>query len=118
MSFRKEDHPLSALPEETRFEHFAVYITVQRHHTETFDSGEIVTQGDSGIDAIAIIVNGSLVTDLEAFEEQADRAGSLDVTFVFVQKLIAVLDLMPPRISGTFGFGVLDFFKNNLTLEA
>jgi len=112
--FSKE-HDLLALPEETRFEHFAGYITVQRHHTETFDSAEIVTEGDSGIDAIAIIVNGSLVTDREAFEEQADKAGSLDVTFVFVQaERSAGFDAAK---IGTFGFGVLDFFKESPTLR-
>src|SRR6266705_2767637 len=56
--FSKE-HDLLALPQETQFEHFAGYITVQRHFTESFDSSDIVTQGDSGIDAISIIVNGS-----------------------------------------------------------
>jgi AIPR protein len=112
--FSKE-HDLLTLPEQTRFEHFAGYITVQRHFTESFDSGDIVTEGDSGIDAIAIIVNGSLVTDREAFEEQADKAGSLDVTFVFVQA-----DRSPGFDAakiGTFGFGVLDFFKDSPTLK-
>jgi AIPR protein len=112
--FAKE-HDLVALPQETQFEHFAACITVQRHYTDSFDSGEIVTEGDSGIDAIAIIVNGSLVTDREALEELADKAGSLDATFVFVQA-----DRSPGFDAakiGTFGFGVLDFFKEIATLK-
>ncbi|HZE68065.1 MAG TPA: hypothetical protein VE135_00900 [Pyrinomonadaceae bacterium] len=65
-----EEHDIVALPEEVKFEHFAAYITVQRHYSETFDAADIVTGagGDTGIDAVAILVNGSLVTDLEALE--------------------------------------------------
>ena len=54
------EYGLAALPEDTRFEHFAGYITVRRQHTETFDSADIATGSGNGtgIDAIAIIVNG------------------------------------------------------------
>lgn len=81
------EHDLSTLPEDCRFEHFAAYITVRRQHAETFDTADIVTGagGDTGIDAIAVIVNGILITDREAFEEHAARGSSLDVQFIFVQ---------------------------------
>src|ERR1043166_1668675 len=82
-----EEHEITALPEDRRFEHFAAAITIQRHYTDSFDSEEVVTGagGDTGIDAVAIIVNGSLITDVETLEEQTENAGSLDATFVFVQ---------------------------------
>src|SRR5713226_5269154 len=56
------EHDIVALPQDKRFEHFASYVTVRRQYSETFDTEEIVTGagGDIGIDAIAIIVNGSL----------------------------------------------------------
>ena len=61
-----EQNDLENLPEAERFEHFASYVTVRRQHSETFDSGDIVcgAGNDTGIDAIAILVNGLLVTDL------------------------------------------------------
>lgn len=110
-----EEHNL-AVPEDKRFEHFAGYITVQRHYTDTFDSGDIVTGagGDTGLDAIAIIVNGTLITDLESLEELANNANSLDVTFVFVQADRGS-NFDAAKI-GTFGFGVLDFFKEHPTM--
>jgi hypothetical protein len=50
---------LTDLSESVRFEHFAAYLTVRRHYSETsFNTDELVTGsgGDTGIDAIAIIV--------------------------------------------------------------
>jgi hypothetical protein len=113
--FSKE-RELSSIPEDKRFEHFASYITVRRQHAETFDTADIVTGsgGDGGVDAIAVIVNGSLVTDVEAFVEQADRVGSLDVTFIFVQaQRSAVFETAK---IGQFQFGVLDFFQDTPAL--
>ncbi len=64
----------------------------------------------SGIDAIAILINGSLVTDSELVAELAETNGYLDVTFVFVQaERSAAFD--GAKI-GTFGFGVNDFFRD------
>src|SRR6202162_2903794 len=80
------DYGLSSLSEDDRFEHFASYVTVHRQYSETFDSSEIVLGDKSmGIDAIATIINGNLITDVDAFNELADEASYLDVTFIFVQ---------------------------------
>jgi AIPR protein len=110
------EHGITALPEDERFEHFSSYITVRRQYTETFDTEDIVigTGGDTGIDGIAIIVNGSLVTDAEALEEQADQAGHLDVAFVFVQAERS--PSFDASKIGNFGFGVVDFFKEKPSL--
>ncbi|MDP2673508.1 MAG: AIPR family protein [Dehalococcoidia bacterium] len=112
-----EEHGILTRPEEERFEHFAASITVQRHYSETFDTDEIVTGagGDTGIDAVAILVNGSLITDIETVEEQADTAGNLDVTFVFVQAERS--SSFDGAKIGNFGFGVLDFFKETPSLQ-
>ncbi len=106
-----EEHQIAALPEDKRFEHFAASVTVQRHYAETFDSDDIVTGAgsDTGLDAIAIIVNGALVSDIETFEDHAEMFGNLDVVFVFVQA-----ERSPNFDSakiGVFGYGVSDFFS-------
>jgi hypothetical protein len=111
------EHDIAKLPEEKRFEHFASYITVRRQYAETFDTEDIVTGagGDTGIDGIAIIVNGTLAIDVETLEESADQAGSLDVSFVFVQAERS------PGFDGSkignFGFVVMDFFNEKPTLQ-
>jgi hypothetical protein len=100
-----------ALPEDTRFEHFAAWLTCRRHYSEaTFDPGALVTGkgDDTGIDAIAVIVNNNLVTDVDMIEDLLEVNGYLDVTFVFVQA-----ERSPHFDSGKigkFGFGVRDFF--------
>lgn len=105
------EHGIESFPEEKRFERFAAYVSVRRQNNETFDTEDIITGSDydTGIDAIAIIVNESLVTDVEAFEERAENSPSLDVTFVFVQAERS------PSFDGStilrFGSGVMDFFS-------
>lgn len=105
------ENQLERLPEETRFEHFAAYLATSRHVPDTFDTGDLVTGagGDTGIDAIAILINGSLVTDPDLVTELAETNGYLDATFVFIQaERSAAFD--GAKI-GTFGFGVCDFFR-------
>jgi hypothetical protein len=110
--FSKE-HDLGALPQERRFEHFASYVTVRRQYSETFDTAEIVTAsgGDIGLDAIAIIVNGMLITDLDSFNDIASESDHLDVMFIFVQASRSA-SFEAAKI-GSFSFGVLDFFSTN-----
>lgn len=102
---------IETLPEPDRFEHFAAWLTVRRHYSDsTFEPADLVTGSgsDTGIDAIAIIVNNNLVTDVDTVEDLLALNGYLDVTFVFVQA-----DRSPHFDSakiGKFGFGVKDFF--------
>lgn len=101
------------LAEDKRFEHFVCFITVGRHYSESFDTEDILVGNASGIDGIAVIVNGTLITDVESLEE-LDSAGELDVTFVFVQA-----DRAPSFDGakiGSFAFAVADFFKEQATL--
>lgn len=107
------DTDISNLPEERRFEYFATALTVGRHVSESFDAADLATGqgGDTGVDAIATIVNGSLVTDAELVEELGDTNGYLDVTFVFVQaERSSAFDMSK---IGQFGFGVSDFFSES-----
>lgn len=115
--FSKE-HSLSELPEDKRFEHFASFVVVRGEHTESFDTDSIVVGhddksgggSDTGIDGIAIIANGVLVTDIEELDELADRVGYLDVTLVFLQAETS--SKFEGSKIGTFGFGVVDFFRD------
>lgn len=110
-------HGLESLPDDRRFEHFCSFITVRRHFNETFNTADIVTAvgkesggNDTGIDGVAIIVNGSLITDVDALAEMPD-SGLLDVTFVFVQADRG--SNFDASKVGDFGFGVVDFFNPN-----
>jgi len=107
---------IEKLPEDQRFEHFATYLAASRFLSETFDTGDVVlgSGGDTGIDAVAIIVNGALVTDPEMVEELAETNGFIDATFIFVQAERAA-GFETAKI-GQFGFGVVDFFKERPTL--
>jgi hypothetical protein len=104
------ERDLSKLPEDKQFEHFAIYLTVQRFLSETLDTYDPAgSGGDTGIDGIAIIVNGSLVDDPDLIEEFVDRNGYLDVTFVFVQAERSAH--FEASKMGVFLFGVEDFFR-------
>jgi hypothetical protein len=107
---------LEKLPQADRFEHFAGYVTVRRQYSETFDSSDIVcgAGNDTGIDAIAILVNGSLVTDLDALREILAEAPYIEVAFIFVQAERSP-GFEAAKI-GTFAFGVQDFFKEKPSL--
>jgi hypothetical protein len=110
------ENDLAKLREDQQFEHFASNLTTGRFSSEFIDTSDIVvgSGGDAGIDAIAIMVNGSLVGDPELVEEYTVRNGYLDVTFVFVQAETSS-NFEAAKI-GQFGFGVQDFFKNKPTL--
>lgn len=107
---------IAGLPEDSRFEHFTSFLTVGRHLEDSFDTADIVSGAgaDTGIDAIAVIVNGVLVTDPELVGELATTNGYVDATFVFVQSERSA-SFETSKI-GQFGFGVVDFFKEHPTL--
>jgi len=58
-----QEHDLISLAEDKQFEHFACYLTVGRFLSEAFDTSEIVVGdgNDTGIDGIAVVINGALV---------------------------------------------------------
>lgn len=111
------DAGIGALEESSRFERFASYLTIGRHLGESFDTADVATGsgGDTGIDSIGIIVNGSLATDPEIVQEYADLNGYLDVTFVFVQAERSA-SFETAKIA-QFEFGVSDFFKDAPALQ-
>jgi len=105
-----ELNDIAKLPQHKQFEQFAAYVTVRRHYNgETFDPGDIHTGGggDLGIDAVAVLVNGALVTDVENLADH-EISEHIDATFVFVQADRGA-NFEGKKISD-FGFGVKDFF--------
>ena len=104
---------LTDLPENSQFEHFASYLTIGRHVGEALVTEDVVigSGADTGIDAVATIVNGSLATDEELVSQLADQNGYLDVTVVFVQAERSS-GFESGKI-GQFGYGVVDFFSED-----
>lgn len=111
--FTKE-FQIEKLPEDKRFEHFAGFVVLKRHYSETFDPGDIVTGsgGDLTIDAVGIVVNGILINDEDALDELFDtNPDYLDVAFVFVQAERS--SSFDGAKLGSFGYGVSEFFDPN-----
>ncbi len=110
------ENGLGELPEDKRFEHFAAFSVIRRHYSRAFKTDDVVLGGggDTGIDAIAVIVNNQLVTDIDSVREIAAQNDYLEPVFIFVQaERSAAFD--GAKI-GTFGFGVVDFFLKNPAL--
>jgi AIPR protein len=107
------EHGLTSLSEDKRFEHFTSFITVGNHYGGTFDTEDVLVGKAAGIDGIAVIINGALISDIESLTD-LDSSGDFDVTFVFVQADRGA-GFDAAKI-GNFGFAVFDFFKETPTL--
>lgn len=113
--FCRENH-LTALKTDKQFEHFTAHLVLSRFLPDSFDTADVVlgSSGDNALDAIAIIVNGALVTSVEEVADLAARNGYLDATFVFIQA-----DHGPSFHSPKMGevqLGVEHFFNEESTL--
>lgn len=97
--------------EATAFEHFANYSILFNELADTFDLEDVhvADEGNIGIDGIAIIINGSLVTSEQEADTLIKANGFLDVDFVFVQaKTSSGFDLGE---MSKFFFAIGDFFS-------
>jgi hypothetical protein len=125
--FSAEYH-LEELNDAERFEHFAAFCVIKQHHNIHFDTDEVVTGDqqrnqngndgggtDTGIDAVAIIVNGTLITDPESLTHYESDSSSLDVQFIFIQAERSS-NFSAAKV-GTFGTGVSDFFSETPRLN-
>ena len=106
-----KEFELDAFPESTQFEGLAAFSMLRRHFSRSFEISDVLMGGggDTGIDALAIIVNNVLVTEVDTVAELAEQAGHLDVTFVFIQAERS--SGFDGSKIGDFGFGVRDFFS-------
>lgn len=104
------ENELNELPQDKQFEHFAAFSMIRRHYSRSFSTRDVVLGGggDTGIDAIAIVVNNNLITDVDQVAELVDQNDYVDATFVFIQAERS--DGFSAAKIGTFAFGVADFF--------
>ncbi len=102
---------LETSDESDDFEKFCNYTIVSANYNKTFslESVSAGAGGDTGIDGIAIIVNGHLVEDAYEVEDLLETNGYLDVTYIFTQaKTSSGFETKDMR---TFYHGVVDFFS-------
>ena len=95
-----------------QFEMFASYCSVEQIYADNYNLEDIIIGdgGDCGIDAVAIVVNGTFITSKEEIDDLLEMNRKLsEINFIFVQaKTSANFDYGD---MGTFGAGVKDFFE-------
>lgn len=99
--------------EASDFELFCNYSILSNEYNKTFDAKSITVGAgsDTGIDGLAIIVNGHLVEDTDEVDSLLESNGFLDVTYLFIQaKTSSSFDTK--EMHG-FYFGVSDFFSED-----
>ncbi len=104
-------HEIESKTPSDNFEIFSNYCVVSKEYNRTFDPAEICigSGNDTGIDGIAIIVNGYLVEDVEEIQDLIDQNGYLDATYIFIQSKTS--SSFESSGINTFLFGVKDFFS-------
>jgi cold shock CspA family protein len=112
-----EENSLSEIDESKTFEYFVNYCVGTKYIFDVF-SFEDITVGaghDTGIDGIAIIVNGHNINSKEDIDFFNKTSGRIDVQFVFVQSKTSSKFESGPI--GNFIFGVKDFFEKEPSLK-
>lgn len=80
------EYGIEAWEEKDRFEHFINRCVVNKYSMERFDPSDIMTgKGEIGLDGIAILLNGHIVTTLRETQEYYKNNSNIEVTFVFIQ---------------------------------
>lgn len=122
-TFKQEYSIPSKTSEPDLFEHFANYCVLSKIHPDAFDNDAFKIQdvnigggNDTGIDGLAIIVNGNMVSNIQEIDDIIGPKGrKIEVRFIFIQsKTSASFDA---SMIGTFIYGVKDFFKDSPTLK-
>ena len=96
-----------------QFELFASYCAVEQHYSDIYSLSDIITAegGDCGIDALAIIINGTMITSEEEIDDLIELNKKLsEISFVFIQAKTS--SNFNYGDMGTFGAGVKDFFSD------
>ncbi len=96
--------------ESSNFEMFCNYSVISNEYNKTFDikSVTVGAGSDTGIDGLAIIVNGHLIEDTDEIDNLLESNGYLDVTYIFVQSKTS--SNFDTKEMHAFYFGVSDFF--------
>jgi hypothetical protein len=112
-----QEYGYLSLSQTEQFEHFVNFSVVSREYSESFDPNDVHVGRDStqGIDGLAIIVNGSLVTDEEEIDDLLAANKYLEVDYIFMQaKTSASFD---GADIGSFIEAVRDFFRDQPRLK-
>jgi hypothetical protein len=93
------------------FEKLVNYTVLSHEYNKTFevDDTTVGDGNDTGLDGIAIIVNGQLIDTTDEIDDLLDKNNFLEVEYIFIQSKTS-----PNFDSGdinTFIFGVQDFFS-------
>ena len=109
------DMPATDAPQD--FERFTAFVTVSPQIDAAIDYENVMTGkgNDTGLDAIAIVVNGELVTDPDEVDTLAGTASALDVNYIFVQA--ETTTTFSTQKVGQIAYGVKDFFSESPTLR-
>lgn len=112
-----ETFGISAENQSKAFEYFCNYSIISKEYTETFDINSVSPGGgnDTGIDGLAIIVNGRLIESNEEIEDLLKFNNYLEVTFIFIQAKISN-SFESKEIANLF-FGISDFFEQDPKLN-
>lgn len=110
------DAQLASGGESRDFERFSAYVIVSPQSDVSVDYENVIAGdgGDTGLDAIAIIVNGQLVTDPDEVDALSASGTTLDVNYIFIQTETAA-SFSTSKI-GQIAYGVKDFFATEPTL--
>ena len=96
------------------FEKFVNYSVVSKEYKTGFKVEDISTGTGQGIDGIAIIVNGKLVTSSDEVSDLIDRNNYLEAAIVFIQaKTSSSFDSSD---IGNFFFSIKEMMKENPTM--
>lgn len=81
-----QEYHIEEYKPQVAFEHFIDKCVVNRYTVERFDPDEVMTdEGEIGIDGVAIILNGQLVTDLDSCISIFAQNRKVTTEFVFIQ---------------------------------
>lgn len=97
--------------EPENFEKFCNYTIISNEYNKTFDVNSITvgSGNDTGIDGIAIIVNGHLIEEVDEVSDLLKNNGYLDVTYIFTQ--VKTSSYFESKEINNFYFGIQDFFS-------
>src|SRR5450755_444841 len=114
----RDEQDLHGLLDAYVFELFADYCVVADLYDEEFNVTDVHVggPGDLGLDGVAIIVNGTIVSSPEEVEDLLRISGTLDVTFALVQAKSS--GKFSSEEIGAFFEGVDDFFSEVSDLSA
>lgn len=115
-SFSQEESLPADLDEAILFEHFVNFAAVSNEYGDEFDVEDIHTGGgdDLGIDGLAVLVNGTLVSNKDEVDDLAVANKYLEVDLIFCQAKSGG-NFNGSEISNLF-FGVKDFFSTKPAL--